>query len=107
MDLESRAKWVEYSKAKDTMFAATDIPEAPWYVVEADVKKRARLNVMHHLLSLVPYEDLTPQPLAHPARRTGRGPGLWAVGREPTARPGVSGLARQQRVKGRPPVRAS
>ncbi len=64
MDLESRARWVEYSKAKDTMFAATDIPESPWYVVEADVKKRARLNVMHHLLTLIPYEDLTPPPLS-------------------------------------------
>jgi polyphosphate kinase 2 len=60
MDLESRAKWEEYSKAKDAMFAATDIAEAPWWVVEAEVKKRARLNVIHHLLSQFPYEDLTP-----------------------------------------------
>ncbi len=70
MDLESRARWVEYSKAKDTMFTATDIPEAPWYVVEADVKKRARLNVMHHLLTLIPYEDLTPPSLSLPPRPT-------------------------------------
>jgi len=61
MDLEARNRWVDFSRAKDAMFAATDIPEAPWWVVEADVKKRARLNVMTHLLGQVPYEDLTPQ----------------------------------------------
>ncbi|WP_199506042.1 polyphosphate kinase 2 [Geodermatophilus sp. TF02-6] len=60
MDLEARNRWVEFSRAKDAMFAATDIPEAPWWVVEADVKKRARLNVITHLLGQVPYEDLTP-----------------------------------------------
>ena len=62
MDVESRARWVEYSKAKDVMFANTDIPEAPWYVVNADNKRRARLNVIAHLLSLISYEDLTPVP---------------------------------------------
>jgi polyphosphate kinase len=62
MDLEARNRWVDFSKAKDAMFAATDIPEAPWWVVEADVKKRARVNVMTHLLDQVPYEDLTPEP---------------------------------------------
>ncbi|RFU22938.1 polyphosphate kinase 2 [Geodermatophilus marinus] len=61
MDLEARNRWVEFSRAKDAMFAATDIPEAPWWVVEAEVKKRARLNVIHHLLAQVPYLDLTPQ----------------------------------------------
>jgi polyphosphate kinase 2 len=60
MDLESRKKWVEYSRAKDVMFAHTDIKQAPWYVVNSDVKKHARLNCIAHLLSLVPYEDLTP-----------------------------------------------
>jgi polyphosphate kinase len=60
MDLEARNRWVDFSKAKDAMFAATDIPEAPWWVVEAEVKKRARLNVMTHLLGQIPYEDLTP-----------------------------------------------
>ena len=68
MDVESRARWVEYSKAKDAMFAATDIKQAPWYVVNADDKKRARLNVIRHLLTLVPYEDLTPAPIALPPR---------------------------------------
>ena len=63
MDLESRARWVEYSKAKDEMFAHTDIKQAPWYVVNADDKKRARLNVIRHFLSLIPYEDLTPEPI--------------------------------------------
>ena len=62
MDLEARSRWVDFSRAKDAMFAATDIAEAPWWVVEAEVKKRARLNVMSHLLTQVPYEDLTPHP---------------------------------------------
>ena len=53
MDLASRAKWVDYSRAKDEMFAHTDIKQAPWYVVNADDKKRARLNCIHHLLSLI------------------------------------------------------
>ncbi len=66
MDLESRRRWVEYSRAKDEMFAYTDIKQAPWYVVNAENKKKARLNVIHHLLSLVPYEDLTPKPLKLP-----------------------------------------
>ena len=68
MDLESRARWVEYSRAKDEMFAATDIPQAPWWVVDAEVKKRARLNVISHLLKSVPYEDLTPPPVTLPPR---------------------------------------
>jgi hypothetical protein len=67
MDLESRRRWVEYSRAKDEMFAHTDIKQAPWYVVNADKKKCARLNVIRHLLSLVPYEDLTPEPVKLPA----------------------------------------
>jgi polyphosphate kinase 2 len=69
MDLESRSRWVEYSRAKDEMFRYTDIKQAPWYVVEADVKKRARLNCISHLLSLIPYEDLTPQPIELPPRQ--------------------------------------
>jgi polyphosphate kinase len=68
MDLEARDRWVEFSRAKDAMFAATDIPEAPWWVVDAEVKKRARLNVIHHLLGQVPYEDLTPEPPHLPPR---------------------------------------
>jgi len=69
MDLESRSRWVEYSVAKDKMFAHTDIKQAPWYVVKSDIKKHARLNCIHHLLSLIPYEDLTPEPIKLPKRR--------------------------------------
>jgi len=68
MDLESRRRWVEYSKAKDGMFAYTDIKQAPWFVVEADIKKRARLNCIRHLLEQIRYEDLTPEPIALPPR---------------------------------------
>ncbi len=68
MDLESRARWVAYSRAKDEMFRYTDIKVAPWYVVEADDKRRARLNCIAHLLSLIDYEDLTPPPLELPPR---------------------------------------
>lgn len=58
MDLESRKKWVDYSKAKDNMFAHTDIDQAPWYVVNSDVKKHARINCINHLLSLIPYQKV-------------------------------------------------
>ncbi|MEM9061725.1 MAG: polyphosphate kinase 2 [Pseudomonadota bacterium] len=61
MDLESRKRWVAYSRAKDVMFSHTDIKQAPWYVVDSDVKKHARLNCITHLLSLIPYEDVTPE----------------------------------------------
>jgi polyphosphate kinase 2 len=73
MDLQSRARWVEYSMAKDEMFGHTDIKQAPWYVVDADDKKRARLNVIHHFLSLIPYEDLTPESIVLPPRQPDRG----------------------------------
>jgi len=73
MDLQSRARWVEYSKAKDDMLRHTDIKQAPWYVVNADSKRRARLNVIKHLLSLIPYEDLTPEPIDLPPREPDKG----------------------------------
>jgi polyphosphate kinase 2 len=73
MDLQSRTRWVEYSMAKDEMFRHTDIKQAPWYVVAADEKKRARLNVISHLLSLIPYEDLMPEPISLPPREPDRG----------------------------------
>ena len=63
MDLESRKRWADYSKAKDDMFAHTDIKQAPWYVVNSDVKKHARLNCISHLLSLIPYEDVPRDPV--------------------------------------------
>ena len=69
MDLQSRTRWVEYSKAKDAMFASTDLKQAPWYVVNADDKKRARLNVIKHLLGMIPYQDLTPEPIVLPPRQ--------------------------------------
>ena len=69
MDLESRSKWIEYSKAKDEMFAHTDIKQAPWYVVQSNNKRRARLNCISHLLSIIPYEDLTPEPIELPPRK--------------------------------------
>jgi len=59
MDIESYRRWHDYSRARDAMFAATDSPFAPWYVVRSDDKRRARLNVIHHLLSRIPYRDVT------------------------------------------------
>ncbi|MGB3613602.1 MAG: polyphosphate kinase 2 [Elainellaceae cyanobacterium] len=68
MDLESRDRWADYSRAKDAKFARTTIPEAPWFTVEADDKKRARLNCISHILSKVPYVDMTPEPIELPPR---------------------------------------
>ncbi len=73
IDLASREKWIEYSIAKDDMFKYTDIKQAPWYVVNADNKKRARLNCISHILSIVPYEDLTPKPIELPPRQDDKG----------------------------------
>ena len=68
MDLEARNRWVQFSKAKDAMFARTNIPEAPWFTVEADDKRRARLNCLSHVLSKVPWDDMTPPAIELPAR---------------------------------------
>ena len=68
MDLESRARWVEYSKAKDMMLEYTDIPEARWYQIESNDKRRARLNCIRHFLELIPYEDVTPEGIELPPR---------------------------------------
>jgi polyphosphate kinase 2 len=73
MDVTSRAKWVDYSRAKDAMFAATDTAESPWWVVEANDKERARLNCISHLLSLLPYEDTTPEEVVLPPRQVDAG----------------------------------
>ena len=73
MDLQSRSRWMEYSKAKDDMFAHTDIKQAPWFVVNGDNKKRARLNVINHLLSRIDYKDLSPEPIELPPRQEDRG----------------------------------
>ncbi|CAN5897352.1 polyphosphate kinase 2 [soil metagenome] len=68
MDLESIERWEDYSRAKDEMFVHTDIPEAPWYVIEADDKRRARINMIAHLLSSVPYVQVEGAPLSLPER---------------------------------------
>lgn len=73
MDLESRRRWVEYSKAKDIMFAHTDTEQSPWFVVNADIKKHARLNCIRHLLDQIPYKDLTPEPIELPPRQSDTG----------------------------------
>jgi polyphosphate kinase 2 len=69
MDLQARARWVDYSEAKDQMFSYTDIKEAPWYVVETDNKKSAHLNLIRHLLSLVPYESVPREHIEVPTRQ--------------------------------------
>jgi polyphosphate kinase 2 len=68
MDIESRNRWQDYSIAKDEMFAHTDTKQARWWVVNADDKRTARLNCINHLLSQIPYEDLTPEPVELPPR---------------------------------------
>jgi polyphosphate kinase 2 len=73
MDITSRERWVDYSRAKDEMLNYTDIKQAPWYVVNADDKRRARLNCIAHLLSQIPYEDLTPPPITLPPRQPDAG----------------------------------
>jgi polyphosphate kinase len=73
MDVQSRTRWLDYSKAKDQMFAHTDFKQAPWYVVNADDKKRARLNCITHLLSLIPYKDVTREVIELPPRQSDTG----------------------------------
>ena len=70
MDLGSRTHWIEYSQAKDEMFKYTDIKQAPWWVVNSDDKKRARLNCISHLLDQIKYKDLTPEPIELPPRQS-------------------------------------
>jgi polyphosphate kinase len=73
IDIESRQKWVEYSQAKDEMFAHCDVPDSPWYQVEADDKHKARLNCISHFLSIVPYKDRELPKLDLPRRRPSAG----------------------------------
>ncbi len=68
MDIEGRNRWVEYSRAKDEMFAHCDLPDSPWYEVEADDKRRARLNCIAHLLSVIPYQGRKPAKIKLPPR---------------------------------------
>ncbi|MYY09763.1 polyphosphate kinase 2 [Streptomyces sp. SID4919] len=73
MDLESITRWEAYSRAKDEMLVHTDIPEAPWHIVESDDKRRARLNMMAHLLSTVPYREIPPPDVTIPPRPAASG----------------------------------
>src|ERR1700757_356157 len=73
MDLESHRRWYDYARARNAMFAATDTQEAPWYVVNADDKRRARLNCIAHFLSLIPYEDILPAKADLPPRQKAKG----------------------------------
>lgn len=73
MDLESHRRWYDYSRARDDMLLATDTPFAPWYIVNADDKKRARLNCISHLLSLIPYEQIKREPVKLPKRQKPHG----------------------------------
>jgi polyphosphate kinase 2 (PPK2 family) len=68
MDLESMRRWDDYSRAKDQMFIHTDIPESPWHVVPSDEKRSARLNMIHHFLSSIPYEKQAPRVIELPER---------------------------------------
>jgi polyphosphate kinase 2 len=73
MDIESRNRWIQYSRAKDRMMEYTDIKQSPWYVVNSDDKKKARLNCISHILSMIPYEDVIPEPITLPPRPSGEG----------------------------------
>jgi polyphosphate kinase len=73
MDLESHRRWYDYSRARDDMLVATDMPHAPWYIVDADDKRRARLNCISHLLSLIPYRELDREKLKLPRRQKPHG----------------------------------
>ncbi len=73
MDMTARSKWVEYSKAKDEMFAFSDLPDSPWHVVDADDKFCTRLNTIDHFLKQIPYQDLTPEPIDLPERQSPEG----------------------------------
>jgi polyphosphate kinase 2 len=73
MDLEAHRRWYDFSRARDAMFAATDTPEAPWYVVDANDQRRARLNCIAHLLDLLPYDEVAPEPVKLPKRQPAGG----------------------------------
>ena len=94
MDLKSREKWVEFSKAKDEMFAVTDIDEAPWYTIESDDKRAARLNCISHVLDQIPYKDALPGPIELPAAAEAGPLQAPAQGRAPGHRPGLLGERR-------------
>ena len=73
MDLESHRRWYDFSRARDEMLEATDTPIAPWYIVDADDKRRARLNCISHLLSLIPYREMKRDKVKLPDRQKAKG----------------------------------
>jgi polyphosphate kinase 2 len=73
IDMESITRWEDYSRAKDEMMVHTDIPEAPWHVIESDDKRRARINMIAHLLSIIPYDEIRRPPLKLPRRPPSKG----------------------------------
>jgi polyphosphate kinase 2 len=73
MDLKARSRWVDYSKARDVMLERTSTEHAPWYIVDSNIKRHARLNIISHLLSQIPYEDVTPKKLKLPRRQPAKG----------------------------------
>jgi len=73
MDLQSITRWEDYSRAKDEMFVHTDIPEAPWYVVESEDKRQARINMISHLISSLPYHEVSPAKIRLPTRPPSQG----------------------------------
>jgi len=73
MDLESHRRWYDYSRARDAMFAATDTPQSPWYVIQTDDKERARLNCISHLLSVVPWRKVPQEKVKLPGRQKPKG----------------------------------
>ena len=104
MDMASRTKWVEYSRAKDEMFRFTDTSNSPWYVVDANNKRWARLDCISHLLSKIPYKDLTPQPIKLPKRQVDTGykrPSLEILKVVPSYK------LKHHHVKARPPKRVA
>ncbi len=72
MDLKSYSRWYDYSRARDAMFDATDTADTPWFVVDGNDKRRARLNCITHLLSMIPYEEVPREPVKFP-KREGKG----------------------------------
>ena len=96
MDLKSYSRWYDYSRARDAMFAATDTAWAPWYVADADDKKRARLNIISHLLSQVPYKPLAHRDITLPKRQP---PGGYVQPDLPTAAHPHTVLARRSASK--------
>jgi len=96
MDLESHRRWYDYSRARDTMFHATDTNESPWYVVDSNDKRRARVNCITHLLSLIPYEDVPREKIRLPKRQKAKGyvEPAYAWRRVPDARRAKNGAGR-------------